>query len=315
MHIGIISFCNRVAYNIKTNEVKEEILESLSNRFNVKIIQKHYHRLTDESVKHITATPHLISLRTNGNPYFLYLTTYEDKEIIYFIDKKVHPTYQLPRIIITKGLFKKSLFLGTLLDGEMVKCYDNTWTFLICDMIAYEGQSLMKSLLPDRLKMIYNLLEKQYTPDSTIDMCKYRVKQYATLCVNSLDKISEEDVPFTVRGIYFWAYNLKYKPKLLNFDESVIKDVQIKTKESPEFIVKDVTKLMNLSKTDTPDIYKVYSVDNPNDTFGIACIQDINTSHMVKNAFKNTSVNTLRCFRCKLNTKWNKWEPISIENH
>lgn len=312
MHIGIISFCNRVAYNIKTNEVKEEILESLNLRFNVKIIQKHYYKLTEESVKHITATPHLISLRTNGNPYLMYMTTYEDKEIIYFIDKKVHPTYQLPRIIITKGLFKKSLFKGTLLDGEMVKCADNTWSFLICDMIAYEGDHLIKTLLPDRLKMIYNLLERQYTPDSTLDMCKYRVKQYANLCVESLDRISKEDVPFTVRGIYFWAYNLKYKPKLINFDESVIKDVHIKTKDSQEFMIKDVIKMMNLIKTDTPDIYKVFNMDNPNEQHGIACIQDIHTSHMVRSAFKDTSVNTLRCFRCKMNTKWNKWQPLEL---
>eukprot|EP00960_Hanusia_phi_P077180 768660-Hanusia_phi.AAC.1 len=301
-----------VAYNIKTTDVKEEILESLNKRFNVKIIQKHYYRLTEESIKHINATPHLVSLRTNGNPYFMYLTTYEDKEIVYFIDKKVHPTYQLPRMIISKGLFKKSLFKGTLLDGEMVKCKDNTWTFLICDMVAYEGEHLTKILLPDRLKMIYNLLEKQYTPDSTIDMCKFRVKQYANLCVETVEKIAKEEVPFTIRGIYFWAYNLKYKPKLLNFDESVIKDVHIKVKDTPEFMIKDIVRVMNLAKTDTPDIYKIYSAENPNETHGIACIQDIKTSHLVREAFKDTSANTVVRFRCKLNTQWNKWQPLEI---
>ena len=157
MHLGIISFCDRVAYNIKSNDIKNDILEEIDKKYNVKIIQKHFFRLTDESVSHITATPHVVSIRTNGNPYFLYFTKYDDKEIIYFIDKKIHPTYQLPRIIITKGLFDPNLFNGTLIDGEMVCCYNKKWIFLISDIISYKGEHLTKFQLPERLAMLNNM--------------------------------------------------------------------------------------------------------------------------------------------------------------
>jgi hypothetical protein len=41
MHTGIISFANRIAFNIKSDEIKEIILNKLYNLFNIKIIQKH----------------------------------------------------------------------------------------------------------------------------------------------------------------------------------------------------------------------------------------------------------------------------------
>ena len=132
-----------------------------------------------------------MNLRSNGNRYYLYFTLYNNIETIYYIDKKIHPGYQRPRIIFGRGLFDKKLFKNTLLDGEMVKCKDNKWTFLINDIICYEGNYLNKKMLPDRLKIIYNILENQYTPDKTIDVCNYKVKCYFNMYKESIENIME----------------------------------------------------------------------------------------------------------------------------
>lgn len=312
MHIGIISFCDRVAYNIKSSDVKSMILQELESKYKIRIIQRHYHKLTDDSVKHITATPHMVSIRTNGNPYFIYFTMYEDKEIIYFIDKKVHPTYQLPRIIIGRGLYNKSLFKNTLIDGEMIKTKNDKWIFLISDIISYEGRYLQDVHLTDRLKLIYEFLDSKYKQDDTMDMYDYYVKPYYNLSKESIDKIISKEYPFSIRGIYFWASNLKYKPKLENLDDSVIKDVIIKTKESPEFLLKTpiLQKNLNLMKTDIPDIYKIY--DDKQTYIGIACIQTMQTSLKIRNIFKDTSANTMKQFRCNYDEKWKKWMPLDL---
>ena len=42
MHLGVISFCNRVAHNIKSNDIKTEILNEIEQKYNIKIIQKHF---------------------------------------------------------------------------------------------------------------------------------------------------------------------------------------------------------------------------------------------------------------------------------
>jgi hypothetical protein len=166
---GIISFSNRIALNIKSNDRKDDILSDLSTFYKIKILQRHHHNLDNTNVNVVT-TNHLMNLRSNGNRYYLYFTLYNDIETMYYIDKKIHPGYQRPRIIFGRGLFDKKLFKNTLLDGEMVKCKDDSWTFLINDIICYEGKYLNNKTLPDRLNIIYNMLDTQYTPDSTIDV-------------------------------------------------------------------------------------------------------------------------------------------------
>jgi hypothetical protein len=241
---GIISFSDRVAFNIKSNDHKDIILDQLKSLYNIKILQRHHHNLDNNNVNFILSN-HLMNLRSNGNRYYLYFTLYNNIETMYFIDKKIHPGYQRPRIIFGRGLFDKKLFKNTLLDGEMVKCKDNSWTFLINDIICYEGIYLNKKMLPERLKYIYNLLEYQYTPDETIDVCNYKVKCYFNMYKQSIENIMElsNNLNYTCRGIYIYPYDIKYKPKLYNFDESSVINVVRKTKDITEFKTMDIEKV------------------------------------------------------------------------
>jgi hypothetical protein len=302
MQTGIISFGDRVAWNIKCNFTKDLILNELLNLYNVRIIQKHYYVIDDNNIKHLTKAPHFISLRTNGNKYYIYFTTYNDVPIIYFIDMKIHTGYEKPRIILGRGLFDKSLFKNTLLDGEMIKTTENKWVFIINDIIAYEGNKMDNVILPERLKIVYNILETKYTPDEICDVCSYKVKNYYYLSKKSLNELLtiSKDLNYTCRGIYFSSYYIKHKPKLFNFNEDIIVAVQKKVKDITEFkelnkkeenqpssllpatpvisqqsiistsnIVPLVEPKNNadykelwISKTDDPDIYNIY--DNHN---------------------------------------------------
>lgn len=240
MHTSIISFADRVVYNIKTNDMKDNILEMLYNLYGLKIIQKHYHKIDENNVKHISTNPHMCSLRSNGNPYFMLFTTYNEIPIIYFIDKKIHPGYQKPRILLVRGLFNENLFKNTLIDGEMVKTKDNKWIYLMNDIIVYEGKHLNHLILPKRLEILYCLLETQYTSDETIDVCSYKIKSYFNLCKESIKELIEisKKLNYTCRGIYFWSHYLKFKPKLYNFNEENIISVVRKVKDETEFQLK-----------------------------------------------------------------------------
>lgn len=303
MHTAIISFADRVVYNIKTNDMKDCILNDLYKLYGIKIIQKHYHKIDENNIKYITSNPHLCSLRSNGNPYYMYFTTYNDIPIIYFIDKKVHPGYQKPRILLVRGLFCESLYNNTLIDGEMVKTRGNKWVFLMNDVMVYEGKHLTNVVLSERLNILYNLLETKYTPDETIDVCSYKIKTYYTVCKESLMKLIDisKDLDYTCRGIYFWSYHLKFKPKLYNFNEEQIISVVRKVKDETDFQLKpsepiqidtnsqndeskdnslsykieetvdkiiipiDVStdcKTMWMSQTEYPDVYNVYDNEN-----------------------------------------------------
>ena len=248
MQTGIISFGDRVAWNIKCNNIKDVILNELLNLYNVRIIQKHYYNIDDNNIKYISKLPHLISLRSNGNRYYIYFSLYNDTPIIYFIDMKIHTGYEKPRIILARGLFDISLFKNTLFDGEMIKTNENKWIFIINDIIAYEGKKMDDIILPERLKIIYNILDKKYTPDDICDVCSYKVKSYYYLSKKSLNELMtiSKELNYTSRGIYFSSYYLKHKPKLFNFNDNIIVSVQKK--------VKDTTEFKELVKTETSSI-------------------------------------------------------------
>lgn len=330
---GIISFSNRIAFNIKSSEHKDLILHDLYTKYNIKILQRHHHNLDSNNVNFILSN-HMMNLRSNGNRYYLYFTLYNDIETMYYIDKKIHPGYQRPRIIFGRGLFDKKLFKNTLLDGEMVKCKDDTWTFLINDIICYEGIYLSNKTLPERLDIIYNLLNKQYTPDKTIDVCNYKIKTYFNMFKESIEEIEKisKELNYTCRGIYIWPYNLKYKPKLYNFDDSNIIEVVRKTKDITEFktintteteskqeisnstntVIGENDKVLYLTKTNEPDIYNVYEKEDIKNMMGIALVQTLKDSKMLRMAFKDKNAMTVIGFICKYNDKFQKWQPIAI---
>jgi len=337
MQTGIISFGDRVAWNIKCNIIKDVILNELLNLFNVRIIQKHYFNIDDNNIKYLTKLPHLISLRSNGNRYYIYFTLYNDTPIIYYIDMKIHTGYEKPRIILARGLFDKSLFKNTLLDGEMIKTVDNKWIFIINDIIAYEGNKLDNITLPERLKIIYNILNSKYIPDDICDVCTYKVKNYYYLSKTSMNEVIElsKQLNYTSRGIYFSSYYLKHKPKLLNFNDNMIVSVHKKIKDitvfkelnksdeiaviNPSIISSSNITPLNISytnlwisKTDEPDIYNIYDNHNilTSNKLGIAFIASLQDSIKMRNIFKDKSTTITIKFKCNYNEKFKKYQPI-----
>jgi hypothetical protein len=350
MQTGIISFGDRVAWNIKCNNIKDVILNELLNLYNVRIIQKHYYNIDDNNIKYISKLPHLISLRSNGNRYYIYFSLYNDTPIIYFIDMKIHTGYEKPRIILARGLFDISLFKNTLLDGEMIKTNENKWIFIINDIIAYEGKKMDDIILPERLKIIYNILDKKYTPDDICDVCSYKVKSYYYLSKKSLNELMtiSKELNYTSRGIYFSSYYLKHKPKLFNFNDNIIVSVQKKVKDTTEFkelvktepssiqqsqvssqpliqpqqsiistsnIITPLNKSYSdlwISKTDDPDIYNIYDNHNilTSNKLGIAFIASLQESIKMRNVFKEKSTTITLKFKCNYNEKFKKYQPI-----
>lgn len=342
MHTGVISFCDRVAFNIKSSDTKDDILGELESFFNIKILQKHWYPLTNESVKQVYRAPHLVCLRSNGNPYYIYFTRYEDVPIIYFIDKKVQPGYQKPRIIIGRGMFDETIYdgKGTVIEGEMVKDRHGQWLFLINDVIAFKSVFLSTMPLPKRLAYAYDILQG-YKADAVIDLCSFQVKQYCYSTRNGVEHLQNlaKDLPYTNRGLYFWPFFIQYKPKLYNFDNSVIKEVHRKVKDNPEFRENCTPKppaapqapaplptptptipttappsidgiVMWLRKTENPDVYDVFETTNQSTKSGVAHVPSLGLSRKLRQVFKDLTVTMSVPFTCRYNEKFGKYEPI-----
>lgn len=343
MHTGVISFCDRVCYNIKSSDTKETILADLKARFNVHVLQKHWLRMDDAGVEQVRGSPHMACLRSNGNPYLLFFTRYDDVAIMYFVDKKIQPGYHVPRVILGRGMWSDALFDGTLMDGEMVRDVHGGWVFLINDMMGLMGKRLAKLTLPQRLELLYDVLSNHYTPDDTLDVCKFHVKRYTHATKQGVRDLLEfcECLPYTNRGLYFWPHTLSLKPKLHNFDDSLIKSVSRKVKDVPDFRehtaagaetcveqaqaqptsgpmrstqpveLAEGERLLWLRATEHPDVYDVCDGALPSSPrLGPALVNTLAISKMLRAAFRSASAITSVCFVCVYMDVFQKWLPL-----
>lgn len=337
MHLGEISFCGKIGYNIKSDDFKKRILDTLEEHMGFKVIQKHHEKFRDELIPILNKNPHVLAVRTNGNPYLLYLTKYNFATQCIFIDKKIQHGYFYPRMIIAKLWFDESLYDGTLFDGEMVKTNDGHWEFIINDLLYEKKHDLQKMNVVRRINRIYEILEKHYKEDD-VTCCNLRVKKFFTY--ENAQTIIDEFIPslnYTCRGIYFKPLYLKFRDVLINFDDSLIKkvvrtkykDISQTTFLTNESVVVEQGKILsntdNLSqhhasendksekiftvrKTSQPDIYEL--MDDNNGQVHIACIPGLSTSKMMRVLFAGASLTDRKKVLCKFHEKFKKWVPM-----
>ena len=228
MRIGEISFCDKIGYNIRSDETKKHILDKLQQKYNIRIIARHYDKFDAErSTGILTQNPHLICARSNGNPYILYLTKYNFVDICIFIDKKVQQGYFLPRMIISHLMIgtNPGVHDDTVLHGEMIKTNNGSWVFAINDMTVYRGKLLSEENLVKRLNMLYSLLKNEYIED---EMTPFRivVKKYFTYEQAKELEHHLDTLPYTCRGLYFKPLFIKFKDILVNFDDTLVKKTE-----------------------------------------------------------------------------------------
>jgi hypothetical protein len=134
---------------------------------------------------------------------------------------------------------------------------------------------------------------------------------------------------------------------LYNFDETSVIDVVRKTKDITEFKTFDIdlnntfhndsiisnqtisspnnennennennknnenSKALYLMKTIEPDIYNIYETENSNDkSIGIALVQSIKDSKLLRTAFRDKNAITFIKFACIYDDKFNKWKVL-----
>ena len=329
MRIGDISFCDKIGYNIRSDETKKQILDKLEKKYGIRIIARHYDKFDQaRSVPVLTRNPHLICARSNGNPYMLYLTRYNFVDICIFIDKKVQQGYFLPRMIVAHLMIGAgAVHDDTILHGEMIKKNDGTWVFAINDMTVYKGRLLAEDNLVKRLNSVYALLESEYIVDDMTPF-KLAVKKYFTY--DEIEALEEhvKNLPYTCRGLYFKPLFIKFRDILLNFDDALVKKVE-RYKVGGTFMLNTETHVTPLppppklqqhttgteapqtkfytKKTSSPDVYDIF--DEHGVSVGIACIPTLTLSKKMRLLFETKSIIDKLNLPYAYSDKFSKWVP------
>lgn len=340
MQTGTISFCDKQSLNIKSNDTKKHFNDKLLN-YNVKILQKHFERFGNETFNKLKRNPYIASLKSNGNPYLLFLTKFHNTDICIMIDKKIQQGYFLPRMIIDRLCFDTSLFADTLFEGEMIKS-DEQWIFMINDILAIEGVKQDNVNFIKRYSKIHEIINTKYHP---LPQQKFNIQIKKYFKLNDIDQLMhfKDKLDYTTRGIIFKPMFLKFRDILFNFDDSLIDNKRkVKYSENNKFIetlpsitmnninninnvigkesksdntstdAKVITnRILEIEKTEKPDVFNLY--DDNKKHIGIACIPTLKTSKLLRNAFKTTNLTEKIKFECEYTDKFsNKWIPITM---
>ena len=298
-----ISFCDQKTENIVSNENKEFILNLIKN-YSIELDYKSAIILNQKLIKNITYHPHLLSIKSSGTNYFLFMTNINEINYCFYIDRKIKNGYNFPRIISTKYRFDDTIFEDTLIDGEIIRDNSGNWQFLISDLLIYKGKKVNCNIT-SRYELLYSMLEKHYIQDSNLEICPVFIKRI--FMYGDWDHLTTEFIPnlnYNVRGLYFNTLNNKCTNYLYLFPrDHTFKKI---TKKSSNIVT------LLLKKTNTSDIYDVYcNKQNKEFLLGIAHISSILMSKKIRKLLINKDSIKMEC---SYSDKFNKWEPINTSD-
>jgi hypothetical protein len=218
------------------------------------------------------------------------------------------------------------------------------WLFVINDIFADSGNDMNSQNLVKRLNRCYEICDRQFVQDEQ-DVCDIQIKRYFHYH-DFTDMVGRfrESLPYSCRGIYFKPLFLKFKDILYNFDDTLVKKVIKKkykgesaflgadnlaglegTVSSSDEVESNATSVevegetegtimspphqhMYLQKTNQPDIYEVF--DAASVSKGVACVNNIKVSKMLKLEFDAATPIDKKRFMCHYHAKFGKWSPV-----
>ena len=316
-----ISFCGKQACNVVEDSFKGEILDTLQKNYYVSIKDKNFYILNQKNIKYIEKNPHILSVKSSGSLYYLFLTKINDTNFCFFIDKKIKEGHNYPRIISINYRFDDELFNDTLFDGELLRDKDENWLYIINNLVIHKGTLMKDKHINKKLNIVYDILTNHYLRDSHLEICPLYVKRL--FANHEFDYMINTYIPslnFNCRGIYFEGIrnlnnHLYLFPRNQKFTKvekkEPVKKVIIKKNNSPKVELGDRKYIrFMVRKIDvTKDIYNIYCLNNDEiHKYGGAHVQNMRTSKYLRKCFQDDVDNIT--MNCEYNPSMEKWKPI-----
>ena len=324
--ISNISFCNKEAANIRSNDFKQKIIEYLEHKYKIQINNKDFVKINPNILKkNLEKHQHVISLKSSGNPYYFFLTKIKEQNCCFYIDQKIVEGHNYPRIIYVQYRFADYLFNDTLFNGELIKTYNNEWSFLISDVVLLDGKTLdLTGNIYERIDNIYKILSNHYQTDPVFDICPLQVRRL--FYYNELDYLVKTFIPsleYNSKAICFHTLNPKYDSYIYYFsdeEKKIFFRQNSQTKEdklekrnalSTEKETLDTSLLANLLlvKSTTDDLYQAYCNDeNKVKDLDYVAVPTQRHSHHLRVIFSQSAGSHI--FNCRYSKIFKKWIPI-----
>ena len=262
-----ISFCDKECANITNNHFKKALFHILDTRYKIAPVSNSiYVKIDCNKMKNITIHPHILTTLTNGNPYMLYFTIIDGRNVVLFIDRKKKENHTFPKIHVLTYNFTPQIFNETIMSGELVRDTNKNWFILLDNIYVYNGKSLQDANILTRFELIHTIMRDNYTPSAS-DICLFQIKKL--FAYKDVKTIFSEFMPrlsYVCKGLVFYTLN----PKFTNFCYELPKEEQIQamSSEDVEKLVRkhrhtDATDAMLTTDGTTDDINRPHSDSSP----------------------------------------------------
>jgi hypothetical protein len=192
-------YLNQRGIEIQDMDVRRKIIENINKIGNFRVTSKYYTFLNRRNRNELKDGEFKVSLSSYGKKFILFLTKIEDECISILINKKNE--------VMIKSMysFKRSLYDGTLLDGELVKNENNKWIFIINDLPYYKGENHITKSFEERQEKIKTILETEYKQsDMENHMTYITQKQYFLYHeIQDMTQRYRHFLNYKTSGIYF----------------------------------------------------------------------------------------------------------------
>ena len=196
-----ILFCGTHANHMVSNAQKKILIEKLQKECGASPKLRMKHRITKGNASELTE-PCMLTVLTTGYEYFMYITTFEEEQCVFLINKLCKVGFNLPKIIILDITFASKIYENTLLDIEIVKDKNGNFLFLVDNLLIYENVSTNRWGLVKKWNALYELLALHYFPMSKIQKFPIQIKK-----LFSINKLAH---------LYRFANRLTYEIKGFN---------------------------------------------------------------------------------------------------
>lgn len=305
--LSTTSFCGEKIDNVTNNNTKSFILKDLSLKTGMKY-NSNYAKVFNPKFSNNLNNPHIICVKTHGNPYFIFCTQINGVNYTLLIDKKIKTGYDYPKMFVLHYKFSDKIYDGTLFECELVKDDTENWFILIADIYAYNGSTMNTTIITDRINIIYSILSNDYLEGDSTNYCPMYVKRYFDYSQykNELLNGFIPQLNYKCRGLYFVPLNPKYSKILYLFKDGDIKTIYENNKNSGR-----TTKIrFKIVKTLKSDVYDLYIKEkNTLKKYGLACLPTMKSSKMIRNIFLNNDPDNI-IVETVYNQRFGKWEPV-----
>jgi len=325
--LSTTAFCGIKIDNVTNNNTKSFILKDLSLKTGMKY-NTNYAKVFNLKFSRNLNNPHIICVKTHGNPYFLFCTQINGVNYSLLIDKKVKTGYDFPKMFVLHYKFSQDIYNGTLIECELLKDNHENWSLIMADIYTYKGTSMKTTIVHDRINIIYSILSNDYiiggegedngsggegegdgSPHCDFSkVCPIFVKAYFDYC-DYKEKLLQDFIPelnYKCRGVYFVPLNPKYSKILYIFNDDDIKGIYTERKKNKNgSLIR-----FKIVKTLKPDIYDLYIKEK--DTlkkYGIACVPTMKSSKILRKIFIEGGEEETIVVECSYNKRFEKWEP------